>query len=242
MTTQFQQMDSLEFPRLSLYVPAPGTERERSSLGWSLFNGNPRCTVWTRIDDTEEVNGRKKGPISAGIGAEALEAVYTEAMRIFGNPDLVDTYACDVMTTPKGDSNTVSYEKVLGATLIIGRGDDGICFIGLKSADSSRPQLTFHFNAFDWHPMRRKSGPIPDKEMSTIHARAYFEHLKKCLLDSPRGQTREELKAISDRRKAAREARQGNRQGGGNFQSRPAAPKAEFTDTGGFGEGDFSFG
>ena len=223
MTTYTTPLDVLEFPRLSMYTAAPGVERERSSLGWSLLNSNPRCTVWTRVDDKE------KGPIQAGIGVEALQAIYDEAMRIFSNETVVDTFVAD---TAKRDEQSNNFEKVVTSTLALGRGDDGLCFIGLKSSDPSRPEIIFQFKGYEYHPFRRKSGAISESEMSSIHARAYMHALKSALLENPRGQTQEERKAAAERRKAARDAKG---KGGGSYQQRPqaasAAPK--------FGDSDF---
>lgn len=229
-------IDALEFPRATLYTPAPGVENERASFGWSLFNGNPRITVWTRVDDKE------KGPISAGIGHEALEAIFDQAEQIFGTPGLIDTIAADTMIPPKRDDGNEARQKVLGSTFYFGRGENGMCFFTLKSGDADRPEIVFEFRAFEWHPMRRKSKPYTEEEMSSIHALAIVRYLRKALFGNIKGQTREERRAQAEARKAAREARfGGNRSNGGNFNSTPKPARTGTpVEAGGFDE-NFAF-
>lgn len=217
-------LDILNYPRLSLFTPAPGVDKERATLEWGTLNGMPRCTLWTRSDDKE------RGPIFASIGHEALAAFYRESLRIFSSGE-VETLGFDYMR-PAGEG---SYEKVVHSTINIGRGDDGICFIGLKSADEARPKIIFSFRGFDWHPMRRKNKPFTQEEISTAHALGWLECFRVCLLSHIKGQTPEERKELAERRKAAREGRGGgNRSGQQSYQSHK--PKQSFTDSGGFGD------
>lgn len=222
--------ETLEFPRASSYTPAPGKEKERSSIGWSLFNGNPRITVWTRVDDDKIVNGKKQGPISAGIGHEYIEGVLGAAIELYKSGD-VDVLIYDNMINPKMDDGSISYEKTVGSSLIFGRGEDGICYYGLKSADESRPVIMFQFNGFEWHVPRRRSAPLTKEELSTIHAVSMMTYIKEAMLSGIRGQTPEERKAISERRKAARN--------GGQVQSNK--PSAATTAVAGGFDADFGF-
>lgn len=231
MTTYSTPLDILEFPRLTLFTQAPGTERDRSSFGFSLMNGGPRFTTWTRVDDKE------KGPIAAGIGIEALKAVIIEARRVWSlEKPIQDISAIDTL---KRDEESATFDKVVSSTLVIGRDQDGICFIGLKSADTSRPEIIFHFKGLEYHPFRRKSGPIPEDEMSAIHANGWLSALEAIVNANVKGQTPEERKAQSERWKAQREARKGGSKGGynnnNNFQSQSTPSKApsdsDFLDT-----------
>lgn len=218
-------MDILEFPRLSLYTPTPGMDKERSSFGVSLLNKNPRFTVWTRIDDKEN------GPIAAGIGPEALEGFVDMCMDIVNNPDMIDAIAFD---TCKPDPDSTQFAKVVSSTLTFGRGEDGLCFIGLRSADSTRPVLVFQFRAFEWHPFRRKSKPYTESEMSTIHAKAWLTNMSKSVLSAPAGQTPEQRKALAEQRKA-------RRNGGGGGYDKPTPKPATYAPTGGFDGGSDSY-
>lgn len=195
--------ETLEFPRASSYTPAPGKEKERSSINWSLFNGNPRITVWTRVDDDKIVNGKKQGPISAGIGHEYIEGILGAAINLYKSGE-VDILIYDNMINPKMEDGSISYEKVVGSSLIFGRGEDGICYYGLKSADESRPVIMFQFNGFEWHVPRRRNTPFSKEELSTIHAVSMMTYIKEAMMSGIRGQTPEERKAVAERRKAAR--------------------------------------
>lgn len=238
MSQENKAVDSLDFQRLSLYTPAPGVEKERSSMNWSMFMGNPRCTVWTRVDDDVMLpTGKKKGPIAAGIGQEALEGIVEQALKLFSEEGRIDTIIADTVINPTREDGSKSYDKVVNSSFVFGRGEDGVCFVGLKSADGDRPEIIFYFKGFEWHPLRRKSGPFTESELSSIQARAWFKHLEKACLNTVRGVTPEERKANAERRKAAREGRKPAY----NNQSRPSAPKQDMTATGGFDSESYSF-
>ncbi len=226
--TQNSDFQIHEFPWASLYTPTPGKDRERSSLNWSILNGNPRVTVWTRIDDEEVAKGKKKGPIQAGFGQAIIMDVLDEAESFF-ETDAVDTLAWDNSVNAKSETEQSGFEKVIGTTLIIGRQEDGLCYIGLKSADTSRPELMFYFKGFDWHNPRRKSSPVTDAERSKRHALATIRYLRSSIQNHMRGQTPEERRAQSEARKARREGNSGGykKQAGGT--NKPA-----MASTGGF--------
>lgn len=221
---------SFEFPRASSYTQAPGKEKERASINWSLFNDNPRVTVWTRIDDDKMVNGKKQGPIQAGIGHEVLGDMLDMVIKFYLSGK-VDVLAFDNMINPSQEDGTKSFEKVIGSTLVFGRGEDGICYYGLTSADESRPVIMFFFRGFEWHIPRRRSTPFTEVELSTIHAVGMMNYIRAAMMTGIRGQTPEERKAISERRKAARDSK------GGGFAKKP---QAQQTVTAGFDE-DFGF-
>lgn len=209
-------LNVLEFPRATLYTPAPGTDNERASLGWSLLNDNPRVTVWTRSDDKE------KGPITAGIGHEALEGILSEARKLFESGQ-VDTLAFDNLTSLRADETSRS-ERVIKSSLMFGRDPDGICFISLISSDDSRPQIVFPFKGLEWHVGRRKSKPFTAAENSTIQAIAMVNYIGKCMSGAIRGQTREERQAMTEQRKARRDK---------SYQAKPGArtqPENDFSD------------
>lgn len=191
-------LDVLEFPRATLYTQAPGVENERASFGWSLLNGNPRITVWTRVDDKE------KGPITGGIGPEVIEGIFDQIEALFADQDRVDVLGFDCLVQAKRDDGQMTRDKKLAATFYAGRGEDGLCFFSMKSADTDRPEIIFQFRAFEWHPMRRRSKPLSDAEISMIHGVSMVKYLRKALSTGIRGQTREERKAISEARKARR--------------------------------------
>lgn len=224
-----------EFPWASLYIPTPGKDRERSSFMWSALNRNPRATVWTRIDDEEVVDGKKKGPIQVGFGHAVIMDILDEAEAFFRSEDQ-DILAWDNMVSAKDANSQTGYEKTIGSTLIMGRLEDGICFIGLKSADKSRPELTFHFRGFDWHVPRRKNMPVTEAEKSKRHAIATIRYLRTAFSNMMDGQTPEERKAQAEARKARRE--------GGGYRPRQNgqsnAPKPKMASTSGFDD-DYQF-
>lgn len=223
-----------EFPWASLYIQTPGKDRERSSCMWSSLNKNPRLTIWTRIDDEEIVNGKKKGPIQVGFGHAVILDVLDEAEKFFLSDD-IDILAWDNKVSAKSETEQTGYEKVIGTTLIMGRQEDGMCFMGLKSADKTRPELTFYFRGFDWHEPRRKNTPVTDAEKSKRHAIATVRYLRTAFSNLMDGQTPEERRAQADARKARREGG-----GGGYRKPQNSQPKPQMTSTGGFDE-DFQF-
>lgn len=227
MSTFDNSFTVIEYPRLTMFIETPGVENSRSSFNVSVLNDNPQFSVWTRIDDDVlKEDGKKRGPIQAGIGREALEGIIEQATRIFADDKIIDSFAADTYIKPKLPDGSYSREKVLNTTYTIGRGADGICYHSLTSADTARPQLVFYFRGFEWHPFRRKSAPFTPEELSSIQARAWIRNLEKSVLFNVKGQTPEERKAVSERRKAARSGGKG----GQNYTPKPSQKLANMVD------------
>ena len=225
-------LNIVEFPRLSLFEPVPGGTWQRSTFGWSLFNGSPQATTWTRVEGDKD-----KGRINAGIGLEALEGFVAECFEIIDNGGKPDVVSFDTLVPNKRDDGSDSRDRAVASTLSFGRNEEGFCYIGLRSADPDRPQIVFHYRGFEWHPMRRKSKTLTDQDMSTIQARAYFKHLERAILSNVKGQTPEERQAIAEYRKAKREGRKPTY----SNQGAVTAPKTSYSPAGGFSEEEFSF-
>lgn len=198
--------ETLEFPRASSYTPAPGKDKERSSINWSIWNGNAQCKVWTRVDDDKMVNGRKQGPIQVGIGGEVIEAILEGAIK-FWLSGAIDVVIWDNIGIPKNPEGNSSYERVVQSHFVYGRGEDGLCYYGLRSADESRPVIVFKFEGPEWHKPRRKSGSFSVEELSTMQAVSMFKYILNVTMNAQKGQTPEERKAAAERRKAIKEGR-----------------------------------
>lgn len=213
-TTSFPE--TLEFPRASSYTPAPGKDKERSSINWSIWNGNVQCKVWTRVDDDKVVNGKKQGPIQAGFGGEVLEAILEGAIK-FWLSGVTDTIIWDNIGRPKNPDGSSSFERVVQSHFVYGRGEDGLCYYGLRSADESRPVIIFKFEGPEWHKPRRKSGSFSSDELSTMQAVSTFRYILNVTMNAQKGQTPEERKAAAERRKSNNSSN-----GGGSYNKKPA--------------------
>lgn len=191
-----QPLQVLDFPRASMYTLAPGSDRERASLVWSVLNGNPRLTCWTRVPDDKD-----KGRIQAGIGITAMLAMLSRMEEIYkGAPD--DRNAMDVLGANKDASgNLIDRTRVMTSRVLFGKNADGICWISLVSADESRPRIVFNFGAFEWHPLRKRNGEeFTASEISQVHALSVVEYLRNSFLKLDKGVTPEEKKAMSESR------------------------------------------
>lgn len=223
--------EQLDFPRASSYTPAPGKEKERASINWSIWNNIAKCTVWTRVDDDKMVNGKKQGPISAGFGLEVFEGIIEESIKLWES-NKVDTLIFDNYTLPKKDDGSPTFEKVITSHFVVGRNEEGLCYYGLKSTDENRPVIMFTFEGMEWHKPRRRSAPFTKEELSTGHAVAMFRYIKATIMANSKGVTAEEKKAAAERRKFAAGKRNG---GGDNYRAKQAEPVD--TIAGGFGDG-----
>lgn len=216
-------LDVLEFPMASLFTPAPGSDRDRASLNWSILNGNPRISVWTRVQG-------EKSPIQGGIGGPAMQALLDDMEDCYlGNGRKKRKF--DVMTRPKTEdgSTTGEYRKVLACTVKYGIDEeDGLCWIMVESADDSRAKIVFKYRGFEWHPMATDEGALSEPAASRVHALASVRYLRQIFIQHSKGQTQEERKARAEQFKARKN---GGQSGGqrSSYQAKPADAMGNFS-------------
>lgn len=232
MSNNFQSdFKSFDFPRASLFTQAPEAEKERSSFQWSVFNGNPRITVWTRVPSDKD-----KPPISVGIGMTAFMELTAAMEAIFRGPP----GGAEAMVTngyPKDlDPSQTSRQMVPLSTLRYGRDAEGICWVSLESNTEDRPKIVFRWTGNNFHNFRDKSGPLTQDVASQRQAIGDMNYLRTVMTNHDRGVTPEERKAFTERMKANRSGK-----GGGGGQNRSQQRPQSDGGTSGFSDSDFQF-
>lgn len=217
-------LDILDFPRAALFTQAPGSDRDRASFNAGMFNNNPRFTVWTRV--AEDMAGRKKGKIDAGIGILAMRAILDQMEAIFSGPAGGRNDAGTLVRNRDEDTGDQAPGNHLGSVLYFGKSKEGICWVSLWDAeDDTRPRIVFQFTGFEYHPFKDGSGqPFSDVQMSQIHALAWVRYLRDAFTQADKGQTPEQRKAQSEAWKARKNGGKGSNQ---SFQSRPKTPASD---------------
>lgn len=232
MSNNFQSdFKAFDFPRATLFTQAPESEKERSSFGWSIFNGNPRITVWTRVPSDKD-----KPPISAGIGMPAFVQLIKDMEKIFSGPP-GGASAMTTMGFPKDlDPSQTSRQMVPLSDLRYGRDADGICWISLESKTEDRPKIVFRWSGNNFHVFRDKNGPLTQDVASQAQALGDCAYLTQVMLQHDRGVTPEERKANAERFKNQRSGK-----GGGGGGQRSGGGGGNAAGTQGFSDSDFQF-
>lgn len=193
-----------EFPRASLFAPAPETERERSSLQWSILNGNPRISVWTRVPSDSAF----RGPIAAGFGVTSMEMLLNAMEQIYSGPNNKrEAYTVEGFPeNSDGEKVNGPRQKIIKSTVKYGKDENGICWIAVEDNINDRPKLVFKFVDEFFHHFRIEGQEISESEASQRQAVGIVRYLRTRFAQHDRGVTPEEKKAFSDSRKQGRPA------------------------------------
>lgn len=223
-------LEILEFPRASLFTPAPETERERASCQFSILNNNPRISVWPRVpSDTI------KAPIAAGFGTPSMLRLLDAMEEIYKGPRGTRE-ACTVEGYPEDENGKGGPDrrKIVKSEVIYGRDDEGICWISVVSRQQERPKLIFKYTGDFFHNFRKGDGSdfAPD-EASQRHAIGNVRYLRAQYEKHDAGVTPEQKKAFADSRKS--------RQGGGQNNNDYAPKPKPSNNNNGFGDEEFLF-
>ena len=221
MSTQPPTPSVIDIDRCQLYTQAPGSETDRSSLLWQMYNANtgmgwnPRITVWTRVAGDE-----KKPPITA-------------AMNIVSAHTLIDLIeqACSeepgwrapALTCEGNKYDRDTKEKLPGihvlSKVLVGKDKDGCVWISVLSDDDTRPRIQFKYGLGDYHHFEHRDGSrYTEAEMSVVAARACVRVLRDAfaryipLVDDDARKSRAEARE-------ARKARFSSNRGGGKAAS-----------------------
>lgn len=160
--------------KYSLFAKAPGVEGRNSQLVWSVREGNPRITVFTRVP-----NDTNKGVLTAAFDPETFKIFLDLFEAIIRKPD-DDRNQCDC-DTHVYDAQGNRGEKVLGAKVTFGK-KDGIVWIGVTS--NGRPQIKFDFKLSEYHRFYKNDGTqYTESEMSVLKALAVVRTLRDITTD-----------------------------------------------------------
>lgn len=180
----------------------------RRPATWQLmmFGNQLRVSCYTNLENDKN-NGRMEAKMDT-ITAFA----FMEQVEMILNDPTPNKLFTECKTVVNGDWKN----PVLEATLSVGRGEDKVVYVGIISADESRPRLQFRLRPTDFHALLGANRqPLPEQLVSEIYGRAYLR-LMRALCPSVLDTHFTE----SERTQKPGGFQKGG-QGGGGFQKKP---------------------
>lgn len=183
MSTSPTTPSVIEIDRVQMFTTAPGSENERSSLLWQMYNAgtgmgwNPRITVWTRVAGDD-----KKPPISAPMNVQSMHSlldVIEEACK--AEPGYRVGLTCEGNKYDPVTKDRIPGIHVLSKVLV-GKDKDGCVWLSVISEDETRPRIQFKYGLGDYHHFEHKDGTrYTEAEISVVAAKASVRVLRNVL-------------------------------------------------------------
>ena len=216
----------IDIERVTLFTPAPGTEGERSSMNFCVYNGQPRITVWTRVP-----NDTDKGMINAAMNSLSMETLLGFMEKVIDGPNgSTERVGCE-----GNRYDPASKEKLPGrhhiSTVVVGKDQEGVVWMSVVSAEEGRPKIQFKLGTVDWHFFQHKDGSrYTEAEMSCVVGKSMVRILREVYNRHIGLVNNEERQKRSEARKLRNEEFQA-RKGGGSGGGKPAVSRSnEFDD------------
>lgn len=184
------QLNIVEFPTLTIFAPAPGVEGKLSRLVFGLVNDNPRLTVFTNVPDGSgqtDGKGRPRGAmIMVPMNRDDLHILLQAVQDTATKPDH-GSYVFEYSTTKATEGG--QREKFLAAKIAVGRDEDGVIYLAVKS--EGKPSVKFSFELSPYAKINYNGKPVEKNLGSSLAAvakvkrvhDAYRNYLDKASLD-----------------------------------------------------------
>tara|TARA_B100000700_G_scaffold161579_2_gene178947 strand:- start:313 stop:993 length:681 start_codon:yes stop_codon:yes gene_type:complete len=158
-----QKPSALSDKKYALY--GKRTDKGVPKLAFSVYNGNPSITVFPN-DPSDEQNGK---PIKGKMDGIIFSTMIATALSV------VDS---DPGTTKRVELRDGPPNKTFpGSTVIIGRDEEGVVFMGL--AAKGRPNKKFELMPSAYLQLQDSQGNVlPKGEVSQYYARGYFNMVR----------------------------------------------------------------
>lgn len=158
-----QKPSALSDKKYALY--GKRTDKGVPKLAFSVFNGNPSMTVFPN-DPADEQNGK---PIKGKMDGIIFSTMIATALSV------VDS---EPGTTKRVELRDGPPNKTFpGSTVIIGRDEEGVVFMGL--AAKGRPNKKFELMPSAYLQLQDAQGnPLSRGEVSQYYARGYFNMIR----------------------------------------------------------------
>lgn len=156
---------ALEEPKLRLLGDILKGARRPSTLQITMFGNQLRVTCYTNVE-----NDKNNGRIEAKMDSITAYAFFECFRDVLNHSGPIKRFV-ECKTVVNGDWKN----PVLESTLVVGRGDDNVVFVGIVSADNDRPRLQFRLRPTDFHALLGEDRkPLPEDVVSEIYGRAYL--------------------------------------------------------------------
>lgn len=166
-----------DLEQYTLWTDTPNRPGYRSRMAFGERNGAPRITVFTNAEEGP-------GVVVAGFAPQVFELFLNEFRDVItgapGGEGSIDNMQPDPTVTIDKKTNRDAMPKVVKNTLVFGKNQDGVIFIGIKQKDVNN--IAFKILPSSWHVFRDKNGnPPTQEEMSKRSALALIESLRRAL-------------------------------------------------------------
>lgn len=160
-----------ELARFTMFSDNTNQSGKKARLAWAVRDNNPRIVVY--IND---VNLRgAEGIINAPMNPETFLCFLNLLEKITKNPS-PDSYIIECYNTPWVD-NKPTDTKVLVATVIAGKNEQGITYIDIIPVN--KPKFRFSFNISDYHKIYKSDKtPFSASESSTLQTLSAISALR----------------------------------------------------------------
>lgn len=174
---------ALDDYKLRLSTSPVNGSKGRPALSVTFTGANPRINVYTEVDGDKN-NGKIQAKMDLYDFYEILEVLDQVAST---NDEVRWVKELKQPSKPEQNEDGTFGKKgppEIVATVLVGRDNSGRVFISVLSPDGDRPKIQFFFGDHYYSKLVRKSAPsefIPDREVSTIAARAWVTLYRQLL-------------------------------------------------------------
>ena len=187
-------------------------DEKKLNLEGTLLQGATRNPTWSVAMIANQLrvtcysnlpNDKDNGRIEAKMSSIAMHAFLSALEYVIGHDDKC-SFPFECYTVRNGDWKN----PVLESTLYVGRNGEGVIYVGIVSADDSRPRLNFPMRPNNFHAFidGATKSPLGEKLSSQFWASGYL-HLMRNLTSS----------VLDTHFKEPPPRPQGGGNGGGNF-------------------------
>lgn len=180
MTTEKKEFTGqiITLNRPSLFGQKLPNALRRPSLSAMLVYDNPRLVVKPGLESDQELPnfGRILAPMSSDCWRTIVDFIIPKVATLEPGKQI----SIKNMTPAKnGEGETdVRLPPVHVSTTVLGRDKDGICFIAIKSADETRPQIKFSTMPSQYHPITGPDGKEFDAPLiSYLTLKSFFKKI-----------------------------------------------------------------
>lgn len=160
------------FDKLKMYGKAQGAVKP-SILSWGCWNGNPRITINTNIEE-DKVN--KSGMLIAAFNPETFY-ILLDYLEIVANGANDTSYKFECKTTTELSEGGRS-EPFVSSSVMVGKDAEGKVWMSVIA--ENRPKIKFVFMVSSFHTIHEKGkGPISEDIASKLQALACIRLLRQ---------------------------------------------------------------
>jgi hypothetical protein len=163
----------------SLFAPVEGNKR--ASLNWSVRDGYPRITVFTR---TESDNGGK-GVLTAPFDLGTILMLFDDLLRMAAKEG-VQKAKVDTKHWPRDGEGKINGDLQATSEVWYGKDEDGMLWISVHAlgpGSEQRPKIKFVWELDKYHEFTKEGRACTRAEMSVARYKTHYRVLTQAFID-----------------------------------------------------------